>query len=84
MATFTSRFKRDAGNTLDLKTVIHLGIKRFFILSATFAAFWLTEIDAAGQFAHTQDVEAVCGNVCTQRTECFQPLIQFCRAQVAE
>ena len=56
----------------------------FFILSATFAAFWLTEIDAAGQFAHAQDVEAVSGNVCTQRTECFQPLIQFCRAQVAE
>ena len=84
MATFTSRFKRDAGNTLDLKTVIHLGIKRFFILSATFAAFWLTEIDAAGQFAHAQDVEAVSGNVSTQRTECFQPLIQFCRTQIAE
>lgn len=73
MATLAGRFKCDAGNTLDLKTVVHLGIKRFFILSATFAAFWLTEIDAAGQFAHTQDVKAVCGNVSTQWQNASSP-----------
>lgn len=37
---------RDA---LDLKAVIHLGIKGFLMLTAAFAAFRLAEVDAAGQ-----------------------------------
>ena len=83
-ATLASRFKRDTCDTLDLETVINLGIKGFFMLSAAFAAFWLTEVDTAGQFAHAQDVETVRGNICAQRAKCFQTLVQLSRAQVAE
>lgn len=83
MATLAGRFKCDAGNTLDLKTVVHLGIKRFFILSATFAAFWLTEIDAAGQFAHTGCQSRL--RQCQHAADRMLPaLIQFCRTQIAE
>ena len=83
-ATLASRFKRDTCDTLDLETVINLGIKGFFMLSAAFAALWLTELDTASQFAHAQDVETVCGNICAQRAKCFQTLVQLSRAQVAE
>jgi hypothetical protein len=36
---------RDA---LDFKAMIDLGIKRFLVLTAAFAAFRLAEVDAAG------------------------------------
>ena len=83
-ATFASGFKRDTRNTFDLETVINLGIKGFFMLSAAFAAFWLTEVNPASQFAYAQDVETVRGNICAQRAKRFQPLVELSRAQVAE
>jgi hypothetical protein len=43
------------------------------MLAAAFAAFWLTEIDPAGQFTHAQNVEAVGGDIRAQRAELFQP-----------
>lgn len=54
------------------------------MLTAAFAAFRLAEVDAAGQFAYAENVEAVSSDVGAQRAELFQPLIQFGRAQVAE
>ena len=84
VTTFTGRFKSDARDTFDFKAVIHLGIKSFLMLTAAFAAFRLAEVDAAGQFANAENVEAVGGDVGAQRAELFQPLIQFGRAQVAE
>ncbi len=84
MTTLAGGFKSDARDTLDLKAVIHLGIKGFLMLTAAFAAFRLAEVDAAGQFAYAENVEAVSSDVGAQRAELFQPLIQFGRAQVAE
>jgi hypothetical protein len=84
MTAFARRFKRDTRDTFNLKTVIHLGIKRFLMLTAAFAAFWLTEVDTAGQFAHAENVEAVSGDIGAQRAELFQPLVQLRRTQVAE
>ena len=84
VTTFTSGFKSDARDTFDLKAVIHLSIKGFLMLTAAFAAFRLAEVNAAGQFANAENVEAVGGNIGAQRTERFQPLIQFGRAQIAE
>lgn len=84
VTTLAGGFKSDARDTLDLKAVIHLGIKGFLMLTAAFAAFRLAEVDAAGQFAYAENVEAVSSDVGAQRAELFQPLIQFGRAQVAE
>jgi hypothetical protein len=84
MTAFARGLKRDMGDTFDFKAVIHLGIKRFLVLTAAFAAFRLTEVDAAGQFADAQNVEAVGGDIRAQRAELFQPLIQLRRTQVAE
>ncbi len=83
-AAFTRRFKGDTGNALDLKAVINFGIKGFFVLTAAFTAFWLSEIDPAGQLAHAQDIETVSGDIGAQRAKCFQSLIQFRRTQVTE
>ncbi|MNI80811.1 hypothetical protein D3C81_2164390 [compost metagenome] len=54
------------------------------MLTATFTAFWLTEVDPARQFAYAQDVETVGGNIGAQRAKIFQPLVQLSRAQVTE
>lgn len=61
------------GDTFDFKTVIDLGIKRFLMLTAAFATFWLTEVDAAGQLTHAQDVETVGRDIRAQRAKLFQP-----------
>ena len=84
VTTLTSGFKSDARDTFDFKAVIHLGIKGFLMLTAAFAAFWLAEVDAAGQFANAENVEAVGSDVGAQRAELLQPLVQFGRTQVAE
>ena len=84
MTALARRFKRDTGDTFDLKAVIHLGIKRFFVLTAAFTTLRLTEVDATGQFADAQDIEAVSGDIGAQRAELFQPLVQFRWTQVAE
>ena len=83
-AALTRGFKCDARDTFNFKAVIHLGIECFFMLAVAFAPFWLTEVDPTGQFTDAQNVEAICGNVGAQWAESFQPLIQFCRTQVAE
>lgn len=54
------------------------------MLTAAFAAFWLAEVDAAGQFANAENVEAVGSDVGAQRAELLQPLVQFGRTQIAE
>lgn len=51
------------GDTFNFETVIDLGVERFFMLTAAFTAFWLAEIDPAGQFTHAQNVEAVSGDI---------------------
>ncbi len=84
MTAFAGRFERDTGDTFDLKTVIHLGIKRFFVLAAAFAAFWLTKVDATGQLANAQNIETVSCDIGAQRAKLFQTLVQFGRTQVAE
>ena len=54
------------------------------MLAAAFTTFWLTEVDASGQFAYAQDVETVGGDVGAQRAKCFESLIQLSRTQIAE
>ncbi|SVN07799.1 Uncharacterised protein [Klebsiella pneumoniae] len=51
MATLAGGLEGDMGDTLNLKAMIHLGIKRFLVLAAAFAAFRLAEVDAARQLA---------------------------------
>ena|SRR5690606_17724387 len=71
-------------DTFNFKTVIHLGIKRFLMLTAAFAAFWLPEVDPAGQLTHAENVETVGGDIGAQRAELFQPRVQLRGTQVAE
>src|SRR5690606_36674881 len=52
--------------------------------TTAFEAFRLTKVDAASQFTYAQKVEAVRGNIGTQRAEGFQPLVQLRGTQVAE
>jgi hypothetical protein len=77
MTAFARGLKRDMGDAFDFKAVIDLGIKRFLMLTAAFAAFRLAEVDAAGQFADAQNVEAVGGDIRAQRAELFQPWYSF-------
>ncbi len=65
--------QRDAGNTPISKRCIHLGIKRFFILSATFAAFWRPKEMPPVSSRTQQHVEAVSGNVCTSGQNASSP-----------
>ncbi len=60
------------GDTFNFRTVIDLGVERFFMLAAAFAAFWLTEMNPAGQLTYAQNVKAVSGDIRAQRAELFQ------------
>ncbi len=57
--TLTGEVEGNAGNTLDFRRGVDLGIDAALgAVRQVLDTAWLTEIDAAGQLAHDHDVEA--------------------------
>jgi hypothetical protein len=80
---FIGQVERDARNAVDLVLAVHVGIEAAALVVDGLDAARLTEIDAAGQFAHDQDVE-VGHQLRLQRRGRRQRLEQQRRPQVGE